>query len=418
MLSQFVTVARGLFARQDPALEDASSHSPEQEAQTQQQTPASNNKGSASKRQSKTASNMVSATRRTVFGADSAVDSSPVIRSAAVGGKRKMGSSKAELDSQAPKRRKKRASNAASLPASGDEEEQESRAVKKLPIRTVDTPEKVQNGQLDSPVSEGKDSEQVAESNAKSTHVRFGSEEPEAEVNGEHREEIPPVEEAPKEIQETEFEDSDDEAPETVDNAAQLRKLKEAAKKEELAKQRAQALHKEKRRERDQRLKSQAASKPPVLTKVIPDTLPKPDEIRSESSTTLQGSTTTREPNFSSLRSLPTLLPDEILNAEPSVRPPTPPYESEPSVLGKLSQKRKFLDRVEKKPKDIRVGGGTAIRVLDSPHNNGLGASKLPPKASKASRKVRENWMASNRNLASGGSLRRTTGGSSGFLRK
>ncbi|KAK2793309.1 hypothetical protein FQN51_001305 [Onygenales sp. PD_10] len=408
MLSQFVTAARGLFARQDPALEDAST--PEQ-AQTQQQTPG--NKGSSSsKRQSKTASNMVSATRRTVFGAD-AVDSSPITRSAAASGKRKIGSSsKGEADSQAPKRRKKRASNVASLPASGDEEEEKSPAVKKLPIRTVDTPEKTPNGQLDSPVSEVKQSEEGSESNAKSTHMRFGSEEPEAEVNGDRKEETP-VEEAPKEIMETEDEDSDDEAPETVDNAAQLRKLKEAAKKEEQAKQRAQALNKEKRRERDQRLKSQAASKP-VLPKVIPDTLPKPDEIRSESSTTLQGSTT-REPNFSSLRSLPTLLPDEILNAEPSVRPPTPPYESE-SLVGKVSQKRKFLDKVEKKPKDIRVGG-THIRVLDSPHN-GLGASRLPPKASKASRKARENWMASNRNLPSGGNLRRTTAGSSGFLRK
>lgn len=83
-----------------------------------------------------------------------------------------------------------------------------------------------------------------------------------------------------------------------------------------------------------------------------------------------------------------------------------------------MSKKHKFLDIVEKKPKDVKIGGGTSIRVLESSSSSGSGGISLPPKSSKASRRVRERLIATNRSLPGGGSLRRTTGGTMGFVRK
>lgn len=77
---------------------------------------------------------------------------------------------------------------------------------------------------------------------------------------------------------------------------------------------------------------------------------------------------------------------------------------------------------VDTKPKDIKLGG-TSIRVFEDSSNtascNGFNNS-LPPRASKQGRTVRENWMTGNRKGggAINGTLRRTTGGSSGFVRK
>lgn len=81
------------------------------------------------------------------------------------------------------------------------------------------------------------------------------------------------------------------------------------------------------------------------------------------------------------------------------------------------SKKHKFLDNIEKEPKDIRIGG-TSIRVLESTEISDSSRISLPPKSSKRSRQVRENLLAGTRHLPGGGSLRRTIGGTSGFIRK
>ncbi|PGH30647.1 hypothetical protein GX50_06599 [[Emmonsia] crescens] len=406
MLSHFVTAARGLFARQDSGAEDDNPPSPDQTTNPIPSNPSTK---------------MVSATRRTVFStttAEAAVDSSP-----ATNGKRKITTSKRETESQAPKRRKQRGSNGISSLAA-ESVDAEKGIVKKLPFRTADSsdivdPETQPGEEKSGPsTSSSKEPDEVTtDSNAKSTHVRFGSEDPAPEVNG-HNEQVA-EEEKPKASRDAGDSDDDDEAPETVDNTAQLRKLKEAARKEAQAKQRTDALNKEKRRERDQRLKAQAVSKSaPPIKQALPipqDHRAKQDEILSESSATLQGSIS------KPIRSLPTLLPDEILNAEPSFnhsRIPTPPYEIESSLTNQMSKKHKFLDIVEKKPKDVKIGGGTSIRVLESSSSSGSGGISLPPKSSKASRRVRERLIATNRSLPGGGSLRRTTGGTMGFVRK
>lgn len=131
----------------------------------------------------------------------------------------------------------------------------------------------------------------------------------------------------------------------------------------------------------------------------------------SESTATLQGSTTqdARRPG------LPALLPDDILNAAPSTRPPTPPAD-EAAPVQKKPNKLKFLDKVEKRPKDVKMDEMT-IRVLDEGPSRKKAKTILPPKSSKSGRNARDNWLKNARSTAQVNGLRRTTGGSSGFVR-
>lgn len=148
-----------------------------------------------------------------------------------------------------------------------------------------------------------------------------------------------------------------------------------------------------------------------------------PDDLLSESTTTLQGSTTQDSGRQSAL---PALLPDEILNAAPVARlptpppPPPPPSYQLPADSGiKKPNKLRFLDRAEKPPKDISAGG-TTIRVLHDNNSPQQGKSKPPlaPKASKASRNSRNNWFKRDRCTAHVNGMRRAAGGPSGFVRR
>ncbi|KAI1945363.1 hypothetical protein LOZ12_001335 [Ophidiomyces ophidiicola] len=261
-------------------------------------------------------------------------------------------------------------------------------------------------------------------SKSKAAHVRFGSQEPEPELD---REPEPAVmEDHPRSQNQEDGESDDDDAPEAISNTNQLQKLKEFERKRVEAKQRQEQSKKEKRREHENRLKMQAKPKStPELFKT-PSKLPhrpKQGDVHSESSATLQGSVV-KAPESPPLFSLPRLLPDEILLAEPSIRPPTPPRDiKEQSAMPKASgNKIRFFDTVTKPPKDIKVGGAS-IRVLgdsQNPASNHNLHNALPPKASKKGRHVRENWIAGNRSgaVALHHGLRRTAGGTSGFLRK
>lgn len=168
---------------------------------------------------------------------------------------------------------------------------------------------------------------------------------------------------------------------------------------------REEQLRKEKRRKLDEQRKLQAKSS----KKDIPA---QSDDLQSESTTTLQGSTT----HDARRRALPALLPDEILNAEPVTRPPTPPAED---AFGgpKKPNKLKFLDKTDKAPKDVQVGDVT-IRVLDAQSSKSKSKPALAPKASKTGRNVKENWLKKERSTAKVNGMRRTAGGSSGFKRR
>ena len=146
----------------------------------------------------------------------------------------------------------------------------------------------------------------------------------------------------------------------------------------------------------------------------------KHDEIMSESSATLQGSDVKATSPSTLKPSLPMLLPDDILNAEPTTRPPTPPREKQPAFAVKAkSNKIRFLDEAQRPPRDIKIGN-TSVRVLDETthFNSRTGANnRLAPKASKASKNVKDRWISGHRNKNVSGGLRRTTG-TSGFVRK
>lgn len=132
----------------------------------------------------------------------------------------------------------------------------------------------------------------------------------------------------------------------------------------------------------------------------------------SESTATLQGSTT----QDGRRSGLPAFLPDDILNAAPSTRPPTPPVDDVAPVQ-KKPNKLKFLDKVEKRPKDVKTDGAT-IRVLDDGPSRKKAKTALPPKSSKSGRNARDNWLKNSRSTAQVNGLRRTGGGVSSFVRK
>ncbi|KAJ5923918.1 hypothetical protein N7466_008105 [Penicillium verhagenii] len=237
-----------------------------------------------------------------------------------------------------------------------------------------------------------------AESSEPKGHFRFGSEEPA------FPETQPEQIEAPNDDEDDDSsDDDDDDAPETIDNSAQLLQMKEKAKKQEQAKQLEEQLKKDKRRKLDERRKLQAKSKAKEA--------PPSDDLLSESTATLQGSNT----QDARRSALPALLPDDILNAEPVARALTPPTEE--SFAPKKPTKLRFLEKTEKAPKDVQVGDVT-IRVLDAPSVKRKASTSLAPKSSKAARNVKDAWLKGKRSVGHVNGLRRTAGGSTGFVRR
>jgi len=105
---------------------------------------------------------------------------------------------------------------------------------------------------------------------------------------------------------------------------------------------------------------------------------------------------------------LPALLPEEILLAEPTVRPPTPPPQHKDQKNHQPLRKHKIF--TEKPPKDVKRGPIT-VRVLE-PANE-----VLAPKIVKATSSIRQSWLAGRLGRNGQPSVqRRKIGG--GFLRR
>jgi len=173
---------------------------------------------------------------------------------------------------------------------------------------------------------------------------------------------------------------------------------------------REKAEEKRKRRERDLHLKIQAKAAKRNLGQGSVDNTP---ELKTPiSPDTLVGSFDTLSPHDQSSKKqpekdrLPLLLPDELLNAEPAVRPPTPPPHVSQVRLD-VSRKRKLLDIDSRPPKDVQRGE-LKIRVLSTDGGH------LPPRPSKEGRMLRETWLTGQRG-PKGGIRRRKIGG--GFVR-
>ncbi|KAL4992310.1 U3 snoRNA associated-domain-containing protein [Aspergillus falconensis] len=254
--------------------------------------------------------------------------------------------------------------------------------------------------------------EDTKEQAAPKKHFRFDSEEPVLpEVTG-----AEVVVDAQHVKQNDEDDSSDDEAPETVDNSAQLSKIKLEAKKREEARKIEEQAKREKRRQLDEARKQQAKAsakrKEVSASQAAPGAGTPAEDMLSESSATLQGSFT----QDARRSTLPALLPDDILNAVPDVRPPTPPPDTE-AFSQKKPTKLRFLEKKEKAPKDVRMGD-VAIRVLDSESSRKQSNAALAPKASKTGRGAKEAWLKQARSTGHVNGMRLVSSGKKGFVRK
>ncbi|KAF3482733.1 uncharacterized protein GIQ15_02057 [Arthroderma uncinatum] len=403
MLSQIVTAARGLFKRPDGAEDTAS----EQEQ----------------------SSDMGIASHNSAFSQGMAASQdSPVSN-----GKRKETPSSAtdNTDKRPQKRRRGRPSLSASpspVPSAAGESAKPKRyqVLESVTIVSQADTDSTLTTPVDGPVSTRKPIPMP-----KASYIRFGSEEPTAtngdsqEINQENKDTTADAAESKDANLENGVDDddsSDDDAPEAFSNAAQLSHIRDKERKKEETKQIHEQLRREKRREHEKRLQLQAASKAAIQkaadirqqskarkAKAKPA---KQDELQSESSMTL--SAEPRDLKLGLSGPLPILLPDDILNAEPSTRPIITAFEMERSKTANPRHIR-LTETADKPPKDLKVGS-TAIRVLG---DSGSGFnSALPPKSSNLSKRVRENWVGGKRKRGATGALRRTTGGPSSFVRK
>ena len=166
---------------------------------------------------------------------------------------------------------------------------------------------------------------------------------------------------------------------------------------------------KKRRRERDAKFKAQAESAQRQKKSQVEDASDSdsssPETFQNAASDPMSAHAKSRLTRKSAL---PALLPMELLEAEPTIRPPTPPPETSESTIG-VSKKRKVFDTDPKPAKDIKRGP-VNVRVLV------VERSVLPPRASQPSKTLKETWLSGRRGgNGSGGVQRRKLGG--GFVR-
>ena len=176
--------------------------------------------------------------------------------------------------------------------------------------------------------------------------------------------------------------DSDDEAPEEAATAAGNDRIGAAAAKAAETAMKEQAAQKAKRREHDERMRTQAKGAKKTNSKriaIVDDGAS--DDVAEDKSSVPEREKDEKTP-------LPAFLPEEILTAQPAIRPPTP---SKPPIKPQINTKQNLLlDRQDKLPRDL-VRGNTKIRILQSQQ------TMLPPKASAKGRDIREKWLLGQR---------------------
>ncbi|KAI4205540.1 MAG: hypothetical protein LQ350_000319 [Teloschistes chrysophthalmus] len=180
---------------------------------------------------------------------------------------------------------------------------------------------------------------------------------------------------------------SEDEAPEVVTKATGLKEARSTAAEAARAVEAQRAAKKQKRQDRDKLLKTQVKALKKQAKNV--DTWDVEPGILSDGDTPDQVPpsplASSDQIDWSDQRPLPDLLPEELLEAEPPTRLPTPPLR-EDLVKVSANKKRRFLEKPTKPAKDIKRGG-VRIRVLENTK------SILPPKAAKSSQMIRESWL-------------------------
>lgn len=218
MFSQFVSAAKGLFGRQDPSQEDDSS---------QQST------SKPTELESSTLHNMVAATRRSDFSVAEADDSIASRTGSTPNAKRKVDVSTQENGDSVPKRKKQKPSNGTGSKTAASTEKNTESKMHSVQIKKRN--KLLPKGSVPEPSTNGDTTTSREQPSAKSTHVRFGSEEP-APTHIEEPEVATSL--GNNQEQQNSEESDEDEAPETLDNTAQLQVLRDATKKEFQARKR------------------------------------------------------------------------------------------------------------------------------------------------------------------------------------
>ncbi|KAI9885502.1 MAG: hypothetical protein M1823_002684 [Watsoniomyces obsoletus] len=223
--------------------------------------------------------------------------------------------------------------------------------------------------------------------NGRGAHTRFGDDD--LQINSSSQEQprqlsLPIGEEASKEQQS----DSGDEAPEAVHLSTAQRSVTARQREAAKAAQSQAAALRQKRRDRDQRLKDQAQLHQKKQQESVPETPPFVLESEPEAGDSASmNQTSSRYGNQKPRRKpeLPELLPEEILAAEPyRPMPPGPLQEAENQL--QTSKKHILFGAEEKPAKDVQRGP-VKVRVLEQRN------PVLAPRASKSGKSVREQWL-------------------------
>lgn len=233
-------------------------------------------------------------------------------------------------------------------------------------------------------------------SRPKNIRIRFDSEEPPAAHSTEEEPPIP----KPAPTQTDDDSESDDEAPEEITASTALaaaRQAETAAIKASKAQQQAQEAKRKARADRialEQRQKRERLEEEALQREKQEARKAKKLAKRAKVEEGLDGYEQENKLGID-LSNLPTLLPTSLLDAAGDVRPPTPPRLS-PGVdpiqqrREKLARHIKFLERGEKRVKDVKRGG-VNVRVLEE--QNELLASKV----NQDTKNVRESWLKGRR---------------------
>ncbi|KAL9131403.1 MAG: hypothetical protein Q9217_000671 [Psora testacea] len=176
--------------------------------------------------------------------------------------------------------------------------------------------------------------------------------------------------------------DSDDDIPEEIPTAVGQDKVGVATAKVAELTAREDAVRKIKRREHEQRMRAQVeGAKKRGTRKMLSLNGTEADTNNGNSDNVLKKGKATKMP-------LPDLLPDELLNAEPTNRILTSPATITQNVAN--TKKKVLLDTQDKPPKDL-IRGNTKIRVLQEDR------MLLPPKSSAQGKSIRERWLLGQR---------------------
>ncbi|KAF2751312.1 hypothetical protein M011DRAFT_473806 [Sporormia fimetaria CBS 119925] len=331
-------------------------------------------------------------------------------------------------ESPAPKRTSKRAAGKSATEESTEEPTQTKQpgsAQKKLPLKRRSSPKVVVQKQSSPAVEESKEDAQQAEATEEVTvpesgkkkqtkkqgkkgaknavseepkeaqkpappvnaKIRFGSEEPVETLT--LTENVPAVKPPAAEPQDDDYESDSDEAPEEVTASSALTKAKAAEADAARAQKAQQEKEEQKRKERAERVAEEQRAKQKRIAEEQ-----KKQRIREEREAKKQATmdAASRGPALDvDMQNLPALLPDSLLEAVGDTRPPTPPRaltvkDDKEKRKEKLNRHIKFLERGEKRIKDLKRGK-LNVHVLEQSN------SVLGPKVNKDSRNIREKWL-------------------------